>query len=262
MIDRYARQVEAVERDALLREHGGLVHRTARRVSIRVGRDDIVDDLASVGLVALFEARQKFDPTQGVPFASYAYRRIQGAMLDEARRLDALPRRLRARTVLLEKRRQELTMRLGRDPSRDELATAMDWPIDVVEETEMAAKDIVPIEDVEHFVRDEFDPLEDIISARQKTVAVALAQIPERLQLVLSLRFVEEFSVKEVGDLLGVSKTRAHGLIQEALTAVRNQLGVDVPGGDNGGQHERAAESATRKAAPVDGGAGAGEGPR
>ena len=153
-------------------------------------------------------------------------------------------------------------MRLGRDPSRDELATAMDWPIDVVEETEMAAKDIVRIEDVEHFVRDEFDPLEDIISARQKTVAVALAQIPERLQLVLSLRFVEEFSVKEVGDLLGVSKTRAHGLIQEALTAVRNQLGVDVPGGDDGGQHERAAEGATRKAAPVDGGAGAGEGPR
>ncbi len=57
-------------------------------------------------------------------------------------------------------------------------------------------------------LRDEFDPLEDIISARQKTVATALTQVPERLQLVLSLRFVEEFSVKEVGDLLGVSKLR------------------------------------------------------
>jgi RNA polymerase sigma factor for flagellar operon FliA len=253
VIDRYARQVEAVERDALLREHGGLVHRTARRVSIKIGRDDVVDDLASVGLVALFEAHQKYDPTQGVPFASYAYRRIQGAMLDEARRLDALPRRLRARSVLLEKRRQELTSRLGRDPSREELARAMDWPAEVVDEVEMVTKDLVPIHELEHAIPDEFDPLEDIISARQKTVADALTQIPERLQLVLSLRFVEEFSVKEVGDLLGVSKTRAHGLIQEALVAVRNQLGVTTHDADEGGEHERAAEGAPRKAAPVDG---------
>jgi RNA polymerase sigma factor for flagellar operon FliA len=253
VIDRYARHVEAVERDALLKEHGGLVHRTARRVSIKIGRDDFVDDLASVGLVALFEAHQKFDPTQGVPFASYAYRRIHSAMLDEARRLDALPRRLRARTVLLEKRRQELTTRLGRDPNREELATALDWPAEVVDEIEMVAKDIVPIDEVEHTLRDEFDPLEDIISARQKAVATALTQVPERLQLVLSLRFVEEFSVKEVGDLLGVSKTRAHGLIQEALLAVRSHLGVEARGTDEGGEHERAAESAARKAAPVDG---------
>lgn len=259
MIERYARTSEAAERDALLKEHGGLVHRTARRVSIRVGKDDIVDDLASVGLVALFEAHQKYDPTQGVPFPSYAYRRIQGAMLDEARRLDALPRRLRARTVLLEKRRQELTTRLGRDPSREELAQALDWSVEVVDDTEMVAKDLVPIHDLEHVIPDEFDPLEDIISSRQKNVAEALGQIPERLQIVLSLRFVEEFSVKEVGDLLGVSKTRAHGLIQEALVAVRNHLGVTSQ--PVGGEDERDAEGPSRKASLVHGGTGAREGP-
>jgi RNA polymerase sigma factor for flagellar operon FliA len=252
VVDRYSRHVEAVGRDALLQEHGGLVHRTARRVSIKVGKDDIVDDLVSVGLVALFEAHQKYDPTQGVPFPSYAYRRIQGAMIDEARRLDVLPRRLRARTVLLEKRRQELTMKFGREPSREELARELDWETGVVEETEMVAREQLPIEDFENTVASEFDPLEDIISSRQTTVVQALARIPERLQLVLQLRFVEEFSVKEVGDLLGLSKTRAHGLIQEALLQVRNNLGVnDVDA--SGGDHERVAETAPRKAAAVDG---------
>jgi RNA polymerase sigma factor for flagellar operon FliA len=252
VIDRYARHAEAVERDALLKEHGGLVHRTARRVSIKIGKDDLVDDLVSVGLVALFEAHQKYDPTQGVPFPSYAYRRIQGAMIDEARRLDILPRRMRARTVLLEKRRQEMTMKLGRDPSREELARDLEWDTSVVEETEMISREQLPIEDFENTVASEFDPLEDIISSRQSTVVQALARIPERLQLVLQLRFVEEFSVKEVGDLLGLSKTRAHGLIQEALLQVRTNLGgVNIPSG--GGEHERDAEAASRKAAAVDG---------
>jgi RNA polymerase sigma factor for flagellar operon FliA len=252
VVDRYARHVEAVERDALLKEHGGLVHRTARRVSIKIGRDDVVDDLVSVGLVALFEAHQKYDPTQGVPFPSYAFRRIQGAMIDEARRLDVLPRRLRARTVLLEKRRQELTMRLGRDPSREELAKELDWDVDLVDETEMVARDQIPIEDVENSIASDFDPLEDIICSRQATVVTALMKIPERMQLVLQLRFVEEFSVKEVGDLLGVSKTRAHGLIQEALTMVRDNLDV-VEHAPAGGGHERDSEAASRKAASLDG---------
>ena len=254
VVDRYARNVEAGERDALLKEHGGLVHRTARRVSIRIGRDDVVDDLASVGLVALFEAHQKFDPTQSVPFMSYAYRRIQGAMMDEARRLDVLPRRLRARTIQVEKSRQEFTMKYGRYPTREELAEAMDWSVDVIDETEMLSLDSVAIQDIEHSIAAEFDPLEDIISSRQTNVVTALQQIPERLQLVLQLRFVEEFSVKEIGDLLGLSKTRAHGLIQEALLQVRNNLGVEIPSKSSpGGEYERDAEGASRKAAPVDG---------
>jgi len=252
VVDRYTRHVEAVERDALLKEHGGLVHRTARRVSIKIGKDDLVDDFVSVGLVALFEAHQKYDPTQGVSFPSYAYRRIQGAMIDEARRLDVLPRRLRARTVLLEKRRQALTAKLGRDPSRDELARELDWDTTAVEETEMLAREQLPIEDFEDSVASESDPLEDIISSRQLTVANALTRIPERLQLVLQLRFVEEFSVKEVGDLLGLSKTRAHGLIQEALVQVRHSLDVGNVG-SSGGEHERGAEAASRKATAVDG---------
>ena len=185
---------------------------------------------------------------------SYAYRRIQGAMMDEARRLDVLPRRLRARTIQVEKSRQEFTMKYGRYPTREELAEAMDWSVDVIDETQMLSQDSVAIQDIEHSIAAEFDPLEDIISSRQTNVVTALQQIPERLQLVLQLRFVEEFSVKEIGDLLGLSKTRAHGLIQEALLQVRNNLGVEIPSKSSpGGEYERDAEGASRKAAPVDG---------
>jgi RNA polymerase sigma factor for flagellar operon FliA len=240
VIDRYARQVEEAKRDALLKDHGGLVHRLARQVSIRIGKDDVIDDLASVGLVALFEAHQRFDPTQGVSFSSFAYRRIHGAMLDEARRLDILPRRLRTRAVLLKKRTQELTNKLGREPDREELAEATGWSADVVDEIGMLSREFTSIHEIEHSIPSEFDPLEDIISARQKNVLEALSQISERHQIALSLRFVEEFSIKEVADLLGISKTRAHGLIQEALTSVRKNLGVRAD--DEGSEHERAAE--------------------
>lgn len=251
MIDRYTRQVEAAERDALLREHGGLVRRIARRVSIRIGKDDIVDDLTSVGLVALFESHQRFDPTQGISFSSFAYQRVHGAMMDEARRLDMLPRRLRARAVLLKKRTQELTVNLGRDPSREELAEALGWTSEKVDETRMMTADFESLDDIEQFIPDESDPIEAIINVRQETVAEAIGRLPSRLQTVLSLRFVEEFSVKEIGDLLGVSKTRAHGLIQEALTSVRINLGVEFLG--DGANHERAAEDPTRKTFAHDG---------
>jgi RNA polymerase sigma factor for flagellar operon FliA len=251
MIDRYARQVEAAERDALLREHGGLVHRIARRVSIRIGKDDVIDDLTSVGLVALFESHQRFDPTLGISFSSFAYRRINGAMLDEARRLDILPRRLRARTVLLKKRVQELTSRLGRDPDREELAQATGWTVEKIEETQMMTLDFAPLDELEKTRAGDFDPLEDLIHVRQEAVAEAIGRIPPRLQTVLSLRFVEEFSVKEIGDLLSVSKTRAHGLIQEALTSVRNNLGIEVPGEE--ANHERTTEDPPRKTSAHDG---------
>jgi RNA polymerase sigma factor for flagellar operon FliA len=251
MIDRYARQVEAAERDALLREHGGLVHRIARRVSIRIGKDDVIDDLTSVGLVALFESHQRFDPTQGISFSSFAYQRIHGAMLDEARRLDILPRRLRARAVLLKKRVQELTSRLGRDPSREELAQATGWTVEKIEETQMMTLDFASLDEIEQTIPGDFDPLEDLINLRQDTVAEAIGRIPPRLQTVLSLRFVEEFSVKEIGDLLGVSKTRAHGLIQEALTSVRINLGIEVPGEE--ANHERTTEDPPRKTSAHDG---------
>jgi RNA polymerase sigma factor for flagellar operon FliA len=251
MIDRYARQVEAAERDTLLREHGGLVHRIARRVSIRIGRDDVIDDLTSVGLVALFESHQRFDPTQGIAFSTFAYQRIHGAMLDEARRLDILPRRLRARAVLLKKRTQELTSKLARDPTREELAQATGWTVEKIDEIQMMTLDFAPLEEIDQVASDQFDPLEDIINVRQETVFNAIGQISTRLQTVLSLRFVEEFSVKEIGDLLGVSKTRAHGLIQEALMSVRTNLGIEGP--REGANHERTTEDPPRKASAHDG---------
>ena len=114
----------------VLAKHGVLVERVARRLVLRTGLSSAYDDLWSAGALGLLEAVRRFDAERGVTFETFAEHRIRGAMLDELRRMDHLPRRLRSRTDEVQKARKKLGGELGREATTEEVATELQIDIE------------------------------------------------------------------------------------------------------------------------------------
>jgi len=121
----------------MLEQYGNLVERTAHRLISRTGLRSAYDDLWSAGAIGLIEAGRRFDPTRGASFATFAEHRVRGAMLDELRRLDHLPRRLRNRTDDLVKTRKKVAGDLGREATVEEVASELG--VEVEEASDMVA---------------------------------------------------------------------------------------------------------------------------
>jgi RNA polymerase sigma factor for flagellar operon FliA len=117
---------------ALLEKYQALVERIARRLVWRTGMQSAYDDLWSAGALALIEAARRYDPAKGATFATFAEHRVRGAMLDELRSMDHLPRRLRNRTDDMAKAKRKLEEELGREATVDEIAKELDLDIDEV----------------------------------------------------------------------------------------------------------------------------------
>ncbi len=127
----------ALDDTTVLEQYGAMVERMARRLISRTGLRSAYDDLWSAGAIGLIEAGRRFDVSRGASFATFAEHRVRGAMLDELRRLDHLPRRLRNRTDDLVKTRKRLAGNLGREATVEEVATELG--VDVEEASDMAA---------------------------------------------------------------------------------------------------------------------------
>jgi RNA polymerase sigma factor for flagellar operon FliA len=183
------------------------------------------DDLWSAGAIGLIEAGWRFDPSRGASFATFAEHRVRGAMLDELRRLDHLPRRLRNRTDDLVKTRKKLAGDLGREATVEEVASELG--VEVEEASDMAALLEPPM------------PLDSILptlaggEATDATVlraeAVgrltdAIEKLPERLRLVLSLHYIEDLTYREIAGILKVSEPRVCQLHTEAIGQLRKLL--------------------------------------
>lgn len=210
--------------DALIARYASLIDRVARKLSARVGRD-LADDLWSVGALGLLEAAHRYDPSRAVRFESFAEHRIRGAMLDELRKMDHLPRRLRADTERVDKARGVLGRELGREPTLDELAARLAITIEDLAELEQLRQPLVPL--VEAL---ELASAEDGAEARLdkalvgRRLANAIGQLDQRLQLLLSLYYVEELTFREVARLLEVSEARVCQLHGDALRSLRGLL--------------------------------------
>src|SRR4029079_15744606 len=121
-----------IDADDLIQRYAPLIDRAARRIAIRTGLKSAFDDLWSAGALGLLEAAPRYDATRGVSFETFVEHRIRGAMLDELRRMDHLPRRLRTRTDHLQKAKKKLQRYLGRDASVDELAGELKMDLEEV----------------------------------------------------------------------------------------------------------------------------------
>lgn len=211
--------------DEVVRTWAHLIDRVARRISARTANTVTPGDLWSVGALGLLDAYHRFDPARAVKFESFAEHRIRGAMIDELREMDHLPRRLRAETDRVRKARQALGNRLGREPTSDELSShlGLSWEdveaLDTLAQPAMALQSELPLPSGETPIDEQVDH-----AGRVARVTRAIEQLPQRLQLVLSLHYVEGLTYREIAHALEVSEARVCQLHGEAVRKIQGLL--------------------------------------
>lgn len=194
-----------------------------------------IEDLVQAGLVALTECAQKHNGPTEDGFAAYAKLRVRGAMVDLVRRSTPLSRAASDRRRLLRDATNALSTTLGRAPSEDELAEAMGVSANALADLRALSEPLrfEPIDDAysdsdSAFADDRPDSFELLADEQTRgQVASAIAGLPERLQMVIQLYFVEELNLAEIADVLSVSVPRVHQLKAQALDKLRSTLGED-----------------------------------
>ena len=166
-------------------------------------------------------------PTRGATFETFAEHRIRGAMLDELRRMDHLPRRLRSRTDDLKKARHKLSGQLGRDATLEEIAVELEVDVDEVVTMDGLLEPAVPLDSVLSVLATQHD-LDDEAARREalRSLAEVIERLPERLRLVLNLVYIEGLTYGEVGQLMTISQPRVCQLHNDALLRLRKEMNV------------------------------------
>lgn len=218
------------ERRELVARFGSLVRTVARRIYRRLpdyARGFEEEDLVSVGVIGLLEAQKRYDKGSETPFETFAEYRIKGAILDELRRHDFFPRRLRAEANKLERTEGELVEELGREPEEREVAEAMGLSLD---ELARLRDKVAPYSFVEPDgagpMRSEGGSPEELLrrKRRRRRLVEELGRLEEREQLVLDLYYNREYTLAEIGELLELSPGRISQLKKSALGVLRERL--------------------------------------
>jgi RNA polymerase sigma factor FliA len=229
--------VDPAVRDQLVMTHVDLVKAMASRLRRRLPSQVEVSELVSVGVLGLIDAATRYQPTLGVPFDAFARRRIQGAMLDALRGLDWVPRSVRK----MQRQSEEITARLrqsfGREPESEEIAAAMGMSIDdythLLDEIRTIEVAVARPSQSDGEPTSLIDLVIDTGSGQQvqleraelrQQLALALRQLPERERQVLSLSYVQELTLAEIGKVLGVGESRVSQIRTQAILRLRSLL--------------------------------------
>ena len=215
-----------IDADDLIQRYAPLIDRVARRIAARTGLRSAFDDLWSAGALGLLEAAPRFDAARGVSFETFVEHRIRGAMLDELRKMDHLPRRLRSRTDDVQKVKQKLAAQLGREATTEEVAQAMNVDLEELSGLEALLEPHVPLDKATHTLvsGEGHEPsVEEKIERAQlaKALAEGFKKLPERLQVVMGLHYVEGLTYREIAKMLDVSEPRVCQLHADGLKRLR-----------------------------------------
>jgi RNA polymerase sigma factor for flagellar operon FliA len=217
----------------------GLVHHVARQLSRRLSTAADLDEMVSSGMVGLIQSADTFDVTRGLSFSTYAVPRIRGAILDDLRRQDALPRNVRRRARDLGRAREVLAAKLRRTPTHDELAHVMRVPTDTIRRWELDAEGATissldqPLRDEEAgttladtMAEDDVRGIEELLTheAEVERLKEAIAKLKEQERTVLALNFFEELKLQEIAQVLQLSVCRISQIRTAALTKLRAAL--------------------------------------
>lgn len=224
------------ERDRLIAEHLEMARRIARRVARRTPEWVREEDLVSAAMVGLAEAAERFDGARGEPFVAFAERRIRGAVLDELRRGDLLPRRQRWTARKVGEVIRSLEHQLGRPPEDEEVAAALGVAVEQYREdiqvlTTVGFVELTPAAIAVREVGPAAGGADEELERQQAFAAVraGLARLPARDATILSLYYVEEFNYGEIGEVLGVTESRVCQLHARAIARLRVELDEPDP---------------------------------
>jgi RNA polymerase sigma factor FliA len=230
----FATARSGVDRDQLILDHLPLLHHIVGRMTFDVpGRVDR-DDLLGWGMIGLVGAADSWDSQRGLKFSTFAFPRIRGAILDELRRLDFLPRGRREKVRGVDRAVHELVQRNGVPPSPEEIASELGIPLCDVDEilqsahvasnlslddgtaTDLASMLVNP--------RSE-DPVGSAEWREMKDLLVeAISGLPEQEKSVITLYYGEEMLLKEIGEILGVTESRISQVHSRALYRLNREL--------------------------------------
>jgi len=239
----YRRSGDRGLRDRLILTYAPLVKYVAGRLGSGLPAHVDEGDLVSYGLLGLIAAIERYDPDRDVKFETYAIARIKGSILDELRAMDWVPRSVRSRAREIERAMAELEAKLGRAPSDEEIAAKvgisqgeLEGSLTDISRSSIAALDelwtvsgsggdqVALIDTIE----DESlpDPQSAMTSTEMKeAIADAIARLPEREKLVVTLYYYEDLTLREIGEVLGVTESRVSQLHTKAILRLKARLG-------------------------------------
>jgi RNA polymerase sigma factor for flagellar operon FliA len=233
-------------RDRLIISYAPIVKFVAGRLGARLPAQVEQGDLIAYGLIGLIDAIERFDPARGVKFETFAALRIRGQMIDELRKLDWVPRAVRARAHAIEQALRDLQRSLGRTPSDEEIAAELGVTTEVLDESfsDIARSGLVALDETwasgegDREGTSLLDKLADPESTepaaalhahdRHETIAAALAGLPDRERLVVTLHYWQALNMREIGEVMGVTESRVSQLHTKAMLRLRAKIGGEL----------------------------------
>jgi RNA polymerase sigma factor for flagellar operon FliA len=225
------------ERNEILQQHFGLVHHVARKMQKHLSTEASLDDLVSAGSVGLLSAADNFDPARGLAFSTFALPRIRGAILDDLRKQDRVPRSVRRKARALQHAREVVTQRTGHLPADRDVATELGVDVETVWawDADLAAAQVVPLDPGPREGDDrvsgpqypsDAERADDRLE-RQSAMDLlrqALHALPARDRQVLALYYYEELTQQQIAQVLGVTESRVSQIRAGAVKRLRVAL--------------------------------------
>ncbi len=238
--ERYARDRDIAARDALLDQYIGLVHHAAREVAHQIPKSLDLDDLVGAGTLGLVQALENFDPARGFAFSSFAVPRIRGAIIDEIRSWDWVPRTARDRGRRMRRAAEQLRQHLGREPRADEMAEALGMDLDEYLRHSNDGRDPVMMsidgggssgdDEGPHLAEVIADPgagadFERLEKAEDMAaLAEAFESLSERDRTILTLSYFERLTLREIGEVLHVTESRVSQIRTRAIRRLQDVI--------------------------------------
>ncbi len=228
------------QKDKIIVEYAPLIKFIAQKIAIRLPANIEVDDLISSGVIGLMDAIDKYDPTRDNKFKTYAEFRIRGAILDELRAQDWVPRSVRDKAKMLDRTVLRLEASLGRQPSEEEVCEALSISLDEYHDliNQVRPVSMLSIDEAATFSNVDKKSILNLLEAAAITspfhqlnlktvkdvITDAIKDLPEKQRLVLSLYYYEDLNLKEIGLILNVTESRVSQLHAQAVSKLRARL--------------------------------------
>jgi RNA polymerase sigma factor FliA len=239
----YAKSKDQGVRDRLILTYAPLVKYVAGRLGSGLPAHVDENDLVSYGLLGLIGAIERFDPDRDIKFETYAIARIKGSIIDELRAMDWVPRSVRSRARDIERAIAELERKLHRAPTDEEIAEKLGVSTDDLNDslTEIGRSSIAALDELWTISSggggDQvalIDTIEDTQGPEpqselaqtelKEALGEAIARLPEREKLVVTLYYYEELTLREIGEVLGVTESRVSQLHTKAILRLKARL--------------------------------------
>ncbi len=228
-------------KEQIVLEHTPLIRYIVNRIAVRLPSHIDLEDLHNTGVIGLMDAIDKYDPEKNCKFKTYAEFRIKGAILDQLRSLDWVPRSVRQKGRKLEKAYGELEQRLGRAASEEEVADSLGIQIDKFHEllNQVRGTSLVNLEEIGGGADGDRsggygDIVEDVnaenpfnslkLHETRRIVSETIGTLPEKERLVVSLYYFEDLNMKEIGGILGITESRVCQIHTKAVLRLRSKL--------------------------------------